>query len=67
LIGAENHPVEEKLKKGVRKLRFFLHPDKLPRGLNGEQKFICKIFWDITSDAWDEFEKHKEELDWIRN
>jgi hypothetical protein len=67
LIGAGNYPVEEKLKKGVRKLRFFLHPDKLPRDLSDEQKFMCKMLWDITSDAWDEFEKHKEELDWIRN
>lgn len=67
LLGPGLRPDEEKLKKSVRKLRFFLHPDKLPRDLNDEQQFMCKMLWDVTSDAWEEFEKHKEELDWIRN
>ena len=66
LLGPGLRPDEEKLKKSVRKLRFFLHPDKLPRDLNEEQQFMCKMLWDVTSDAWEEFEKHKEELDWIR-
>ncbi len=66
LIGPGQRLDEEKLKKSVRKLRFFLHPDKLPRDLNDEQSFMCKMLWDVTSDAWEEFEKHKEELDWIR-
>jgi hypothetical protein len=66
LLGPGQRPDEEKLKKSVRKLRFFLHPDKLPRDLNDEQSFMCKMLWDVTSDAWEEFEKHKEELDWIR-
>jgi len=59
-------PDEEKLKKAVRKLRFFLHPDKLPRDLNEEQSFMCKMLWDISSDAWEEFKKRDEELDWIQ-
>lgn len=67
LLGPAHRPDEEKLKKSVRKLRFFLHPDKLPRDLNDEQQFMCKMLWDVTSDAWEEFEKHKEELDWIRS
>jgi hypothetical protein len=67
LVGQGNMPEEEKLKKGVKKLRFFLHPDKLPRDLTDEQTFMCKMLWDISSDAWDDFQKHKEELDWVRN
>lgn len=59
-------PDEDKLKKAVRKLRFFLHPDKLPRDLNDEQKFMCKMLWDVSNDAWEEFTKKKEELDWIQ-
>lgn len=57
---------EDKLKKAVRKLRFFLHPDKLPKDLNSEQQFMVKMLWDITNDAWEEFEKSKEDLDWIK-
>lgn len=63
--GASRLPDEEKLKKAVRKLRFFLHPDKLPRDLNEEQKFMTKMLWDVTSDAWDEFQKNREDLDWV--
>jgi len=58
-------PDEPKLKKAVRKIRFFLHPDKLPHDLNEEQKFMVKMLWDITSDAWEEYQKHKEDLDWV--
>jgi hypothetical protein len=59
-------PDEDKLKKAVRKIRFFLHPDKLPRDLNSEQSFMCRMLWDVTSDSWEEHCKQKEELDWIR-
>mmetsp|Transcript_18810 Transcript_18810/g.43743 ORF Transcript_18810/g.43743 Transcript_18810/m.43743 type:complete len:767 (+) Transcript_18810:96-2396(+) len=59
-------PDKEKLKKAVRKLRFFLHPDKLPRDLNDEQQFMCKMLWDVSNDAWEEFTKKQEELDWIQ-
>jgi len=62
-----NAPDESKLKKGVRKLRVFLHPDKLPRDLNVQQKFVCKMLWDVTNDAWEEFVKQKEQLDWVHN
>eukprot|EP00526_Cylindrotheca_closterium_P002004 CAMPEP_0113643416 /NCGR_PEP_ID=MMETSP0017_2-20120614/22828_1 /TAXON_ID=2856 /ORGANISM="Cylindrotheca closterium" /LENGTH=1103 /DNA_ID=CAMNT_0000554929 /DNA_START=181 /DNA_END=3489 /DNA_ORIENTATION=+ /assembly_acc=CAM_ASM_000147 len=55
---------EEKVKKAVRKLRFFLHPDKLPKDLNKEQEFMVKMLWDITNDAWEEYQKSKEHLDW---
>lgn len=58
-------PDENKLAKAVKKLRFFLHPDKLPRDLTEEQTFVCKMLWDVTSDAWEEHEKQKEQLDWL--
>ncbi|CAJ1935743.1 unnamed protein product [Cylindrotheca closterium] len=57
---------EEKVKKAVRKLRFFLHPDKLPKDLNKEQEFMVKMLWDITNDAWEEYEKSKADLDWVK-
>ena len=60
-----NRPDETKLKKAVRKVRVFLHPDKLPRDLTSEQSFTARMLWDITSDSWEEFQKHKEDLDWI--
>jgi hypothetical protein len=55
----------EKLSKALRKLRFFLHPDRLPKDLTDEHNFMCKMLWDISSDAWEEFKKRHEELDWM--
>jgi hypothetical protein len=57
---------DDKLKKAVKKIRFFLHPDKLAKDMNPEQQFMTKMLWDVTSDAWEEFEKRKEDLDWIK-
>jgi hypothetical protein len=65
--GMGNHADETKLKKAVRKVRVFLHPDKLPRDLSADQSFMARMLWDITSDSWEEFLKHKDELDWIRS
>lgn len=59
-------PDNEKLKKVVRKLRFLLHPDKLPRDLSNEQTHICKMLWDITTDAFEDHKKKEEELGWMR-
>lgn len=64
-LSEDGRPDENKLAKAVKKLRFFLHPDKLPRDLNEEQTFVCKMLWDITSDAWEEYGKRKEDLDWL--
>lgn len=60
-----NSPDENKLKKAVRKLRVFLHPDRLPRDFNAEHTFVCKMLWDVSNDAWEEFMKHKDDLDWV--
>ena len=57
---------DDKMKKIVRKLRFLLHPDKLPRDFNPDQAFMCKLLWDITSDAVEEHKKKEEDLGWIR-
>ncbi len=56
---------ESKLKKSVRKVRFFLHPDKLPHDLTEEQSFLCKLLWDVINDAFEEYKKSKEDLDWM--
>ena len=56
---------EDKVKKVVKKLRFFLHPDKLPRDLNPEQEFICKMLWDIINDANEEYLSRKDQFDWM--
>jgi hypothetical protein len=65
-ITVSNRLDDAKLKKTMRRLRFFLHPDKLPRDLNKEQIFMCKMLWDIISDAEAEHKKKEEELGWIR-
>ncbi|CAB9496033.1 expressed unknown protein [Seminavis robusta] len=65
LLSPTGAPEEKKLNKAVRKLRFFLHPDKLPRDLTDEQHFLCKLLWDITNDSWEEYKKAAEELDWM--
>lgn len=67
IVGASGLPDDEKLKKSVRKIRFFLHPDKLPHDLTEDQKFMTKMLWDVTSDAWEEHEKKKEDMSWVRN
>lgn len=56
---------EDKIEKKVKKLRFFLHPDKLPKDLNSDQSFMCRMLWDVTSDALELHKKKKEELSWI--
>jgi hypothetical protein len=61
-----NRPEDAKLKKAMRKLQFFLHPNKLPRDLSEKQSFMCKILWDIISNTKAEHNKKEEELGWIR-
>ena len=57
---------DKKLKKAVRKIRVFLHPDKLPKDMNDEQLFVCKLLWDVTNDAWEHYNKATDELDWTK-
>jgi len=65
LLNAAGVIDEKKLIKSVRKLRFFLHPDKLPHDLIEEHHFAVKLLWDITNDAWEDYEKAQDELDWM--
>ena len=65
LINANGILEEAKLKKMVRRVRFFLHPDKLPHDLSEEQGFLCKLLWDVINDTFEEYKKSKEDLDWM--
>jgi len=65
IADSSGKPDEDKMKKAVRKVRFFLHPDKLPHDFTEEQRFTCKLLWDVTNDAFEDFKKAKEDLDWI--
>ena len=58
---------DDELEKKVKKLRFFLHPDKLPKDLSSDQSFMVRMLWDIISDAVELKEKQKEELSWIHH
>lgn len=42
------------LKRAMRKMKFFLHPDKLPRDLTPDQSFVCTTLWHVLNDAMDE-------------
>lgn len=48
---------EEVLKRAVRKVRFFLHPDRLPQDFNTHQTLLCKTLWDVIAEVW---EQHQE-------
>lgn len=66
LSSAMGNSVDDaKIKKAVRKLRVFLHPDRLPKDFDSIQCFVCKMLWDVTNDAEEEFLKQKSDLDWI--
>ena len=56
---------DDKMKKTVRRCRFFLHPDKLPHDLTDDQRFMCKLLWDVINDAYEDYKKSKEDLDWL--
>lgn len=43
------------LKRAVRKMRFFLHPDRLPKDFTEQQALLCRTLWDIVSEAWDSY------------
>lgn len=47
------------LKRAVRKMRLFLHPDKLPNEFNNLQTALCKVLWDTISEAWTTFQEQK--------
>ena len=65
IMNSRNVPDETKLRKAHLKLKVFLHPDRLPKDFDGKQHFVCKMLWDVTNDAYEEFMKNKDDLDWI--
>jgi len=58
------HPVSKEavisysdvLKRAVRKMRFFLHPDRLPKDFNDQQQLLCRTLWDVMTEAWESHE-----------
>ena len=42
--------LKELLKRAVRKAKFFLHPDKLPKDLTENQTLLFKTIWDVLAD-----------------
>ena len=42
--------LNELLKRAVRKAKFFLHPDKLPKDLTDNQTLLFKTIWDVLQD-----------------
>lgn len=52
---ANNDPAV--LKKAVRKVRLWLHPDKLPPAdeLSELERLWCRTLWDVISEAWSTF------------
>jgi hypothetical protein len=58
---------EQQLNKAVRKIRFFLHPDKRPRDLSEQHQYLCQLLWDVINDAWEEYLRVKDELGWMND
>jgi len=48
------------VKRAVRKMRFFLHPDRLPKDLNEPQALLCRTLWDVISEAWDLYDSNNK-------
>jgi hypothetical protein len=47
------------MKRAVRKMRFFLHPDRLPKDFTEQQSILCRTLWDTISDSWDAVSEEK--------
>ena len=43
--------LKDLLKRAVRKTKFFLHPDKLPKDLTESQALLFRSVWDIIQDS----------------
>lgn len=48
------------LKRAYNKLRLLLHPDRLPKDLDEKQRYICKLMWDVSNDAFEDFKENKK-------
>jgi hypothetical protein len=45
-----------KVGPAIRRVKFLLHPDKLPRDLSSEERFLARMLWHIIADAQTEDE-----------
>jgi len=59
--GGGAHSTYSVLKKAVRKMRLFLHPDKLPKDLTELQALLCQSLWNTLSEAWDVYENEQQQ------
>ena len=48
--GSSGDELNELLKRAVRKAKFFLHPDKLPKALTESQTVLFKTMWDAIQE-----------------
>lgn len=58
LSGATAHSQPNVVKRAVRKLKFFFHPDKLPKDFSSSQNYLCKLLWDIIADSLEMYENN---------
>ena len=47
---SDNDGLGELLKRALRKTKFFLHPDKLPKDLTDNQTLLFKTIWDVIQE-----------------
>lgn len=51
VTGSNGSVQEEVAKRALRKAKFFLHPDKLPKNLTEKQTLLFKTLWDVFGEA----------------
>ncbi|KAL3783908.1 hypothetical protein HJC23_007646 [Cyclotella cryptica] len=49
--GEDGEELKELLRRAVRKAKFFLHPDKLPRDLTENQSLLFKAIWNVIQES----------------
>lgn len=49
--GETGDELNELLTRAVRKTKFFLHPDKLPKDLTANQSLVIKSIWDVVQES----------------
>ena len=48
-----------KISRSLKRVRFFLHPDKLPPNFDEGQRCVCRCIWDALSEAHSIFEEQQ--------
>ena len=52
---------EREVRRALRKARFFLHPDRIPRNLGEDMRCCIKTVWDTLAEAEERWEKQRVE------